>query len=301
MGGVPGVRLPAAYRAAARLSVRVTVAAGAGFYLFLYGFGSTVAATYALFAAVALAGLSHIPGTGRQRAAVVLRLLPVCWVLITIGTYLSVRTWSAALGMLVVGFALAFAAVGGPRPAGAAPGLQLMYILPSFPPYDPGSLGQRLAGATVGIALLVLAETFLLPDPPTVPYRELAARAADCARRCADELTGPPYVLSEEASREAREASTGLRSSRVPEAERPAGPGLRDRALAHTGLATRTLLARLAVPPRLPLGPHPAGTGFDALRAVRDVARETADCLRGRAPAGDAHTELLRARAAVAA
>ncbi|MCZ0984854.1 hypothetical protein O1M54_02460 [Streptomyces diastatochromogenes] len=35
--------------------------------------------------------------------------------------------------MFVVGFALAFSAIGGPRPAGAAPGLQLLYILPSFP------------------------------------------------------------------------------------------------------------------------------------------------------------------------
>ncbi|MEU3725282.1 hypothetical protein [Streptomyces sp. NPDC031705] len=236
MGGVRAVRLPAGYAAAGRRSVRVTLAGGAGFYLFLYGFGSTVAATYALFAAVALAGLSHIPGTGRQRAAVLMRLVPACWVLITIGTYLSVRTWSAVAGMLAAGFALAFVAVGGPRAAGAGPGLQLMYILPSFPPYDPGSLGERLAGATVGLALLVLAEAFLLPDPPAVPYRELAARAAECAQGCADELAVPPYALSRARERRAAEAATGLRPSRVPEAERPAGPGLRDRALAHTGL-----------------------------------------------------------------
>ncbi|MFD0514846.1 hypothetical protein ACFQ0Q_39735 [Streptomyces aureus] len=121
-GGVPRVRLPAAYRAAARRSARVTVAAGAGFYLFLYGFGSAEAAIYALFAAVSLAGLSHIPGTGRQRAAVVARLLPVSLVLITVGTYLSVQTWTATTGMLVIGFALAFSAVGGPRPAGPRPG-----------------------------------------------------------------------------------------------------------------------------------------------------------------------------------
>ncbi|OEJ34974.1 FUSC family protein [Streptomyces subrutilus] len=301
MAGVPRVRLPAAYRAAARRAARVTVAAGAAFYLFLYGFGLPDAATYAVFAAVAMAGLSRIPGTGRQRAAVVLRLLPVCWVLITIGTYLAVRTWSAVVGMLLVGFALAFAAVGGPRPAGAAPGLQLMYILPSFPPYDPGSLGERLAGATTGLVFLVLAEAFLLPDPPTVPYRELAARAADTARDCADELTRGRFTLSDAAARAALAAGTGLRSSLVPEAERPAGASVRDRALAQTGLSLRTLLRRLSLLPPAPGGPDPGRGGLDVLRAVRDAAEETAGRLRGREPTGDAHAELLRARSALAA
>ncbi|WP_234358633.1 hypothetical protein [Streptomyces sp. NRRL B-24085] len=49
-----------------------------------------MAATYALFAAIALGGLSRIRGTGRQRAAVLLRALPLCWVLVVVGTYLSV-------------------------------------------------------------------------------------------------------------------------------------------------------------------------------------------------------------------
>ncbi|MFE5945720.1 FUSC family protein [Streptomyces sp. NPDC056480] len=306
MGGTPGerlskARLPPAYAAAVRRSVRVTVAAAAGFYLFLYGFDSPVAATYALFAAVAMAGLSHIPGTGRQRAATLLPVVPACWALITIGTYLSVRTWSAVLGMLVIGFVLAFMAVGGPRPAGAAPGLQLMYILPSFPPYVPESLGERLVGATVGLALLILAEAFLLPDRVQgVPYRELAARAADRAARCADDLTSAPYTLDDTALRAARELSGSLRSSRVPEAERPAGPGVRARALAHTGLATRTLLGRLTSLPPPPGGPAEARTWPEVLRAVRDTCLETASLLRGRDGSGDARSRLQEARRALA-
>ncbi|MET9542818.1 FUSC family protein [Streptomyces sp. NPDC006553] len=306
MGGTSGerlskVRLPPAYAAAVRRSVRVTLAAAAGFYLFLYAFDSAVAATYALFAAVAMAGLSHIPGTGRQRAATLLPVVPACWALITIGTYLSVRTWSAVLGMLVIGFVLAFMAVGGPRPAGAAPGLQLMYILPSFPPYVPESLGERLVGATVGLALLILAEAFLLPDRvPGVPYRELAARAADHAGRCADELASAPYTLDETALRAARELSGSLRSSRVPEAERPAGPGVRARALAHTGLATRTLLGRLTSLPPPPGGPAEARTWPEVLRAVRDACLETASLLRGRDSSGDARSRLQEARRALA-
>ncbi|MEU8774259.1 FUSC family protein [Streptomyces sp. NPDC048606] len=274
-------RLPAAYAHAARISLRVTLAAGAGFYLFLYGFGQTVAATYALFAAVSLAGLSRIPGTGRQRAEVLVRLIPAVWLLIAAGTFLAVRTWSAVLGMLVIGFALAFVAVGGPRPAGAAPGLQLMYILPSFPPYAPDTLGERLVGATVGLVLLIAAEAWLLPDPPTVPYRELAARAALTAERCARELTRPPYGLSPATREAAGAAAETLRPSRVPEAERPAGPGVRSRALAHTGLATRTLINRLLRLPALPPGEDPADDGLDILRAVGRSTSDTAARLRG--------------------
>ncbi|MEU6977627.1 FUSC family protein [Streptomyces sp. NPDC046371] len=300
MGGPFPRRLPPAYRAAARRALRVTIAAGAGFYVLLYGFDLAVGATYALFAAIAMAGLSRLPGSGRQRAMVLVGAVPVCWVLITLGTYLSVRTWSAVLGMLVVGFALAFMAVGGPRFAGAATGLQLMYILPSFPPYDPGSLGERLAGATFGLALLIVAELTLLPEPAALPYRERAARAAEAAAHCADRLRTAPYTLPEAVRRTARDLSTGLRSSQVPEAERPAGAGLRQRALAHTGLATRTLLGRLTVlPPPPPTGAEPSGP--DPLRAVTEAARETAARLRGHVPDGRTRAGLRQARQALAA
>ncbi len=91
MGGVvarwwdPGV-----YVVSGRRAVRVALAAASGFYVFRYGLDCPVAATYALFAAIALGGLSRIRGTGRQRAAVLLRALPLCWVLVVVGTYLSV-------------------------------------------------------------------------------------------------------------------------------------------------------------------------------------------------------------------
>ncbi|MGW7454552.1 FUSC family protein [Streptomyces sp. NPDC054787] len=278
----------AAYAGAARRSLRVTAAAGAGFYLFLYGLGQPVAATYALFSAVALAGLSRIPGTGRQRAAVLLRALPAAWLLVAAGTYLAVRTWSAVAGMLVIGFALAFVAVGGPRPAGAAPGLQLLYILPSFPPYAPDTLGERFAGTTTGILLLILAEAFLFPDPPTVPYRELAARAALTAERCAGELARAPYTLTPAHRAAARAAGEALRPSRVAEAERPAGPGIRSRALAQTGLASRTLLNRLTRIPAPAPGREPTQAGLDLLRAVGRSAADAAALLRGEPAAGSA-------------
>ncbi|MFD0376374.1 FUSC family protein [Streptomyces sp. NPDC127112] len=304
MGGVPRPRLPGGYAASGVRAVRVTLVAAAGFYLFLYGFGAPTAATYALFSAVALAGLSRIPGTGPQRAATVLRLAPVCWLLVVVGTYLSVRTWAAVAGMLVIGFALAFAAVGGPGLAGAGPGLQLLYILPSFPPYDPGSLGVRLVGTTTGLALLVLAERYLFPEPAPPSYQELAARAADTAAHCARELGAPPYALGPAEAGRAAEAGAALRSLNVPEADRPAGPGVRDRALTHTGLAARTLLSRLSAL-------HGAPGAAEILLGVRRLAERTAEDLRrrtGHGPApgtapgsGSAYEELAAARARLAA
>ena len=278
----------------------MTLVAAAGFFLFRYGLGLPVAATYALFSAVALGGLSKIPGTGRQRAATGLRALPVCWLLVIVGTCLSVRTWSAVAGMLIVGFALAFTAVGGPRPAGAAPGLQLLYILPSFPPYDPGSLGERLIGTTTGLALLIAAEALLLPEPPPPSYPERAAHAARTAAHCATLLAAPPHALTGTDSGAAREAGAALRPLTVPEAERPAGPGLRDRALAHTGLATRTLLSRLAqltTPPGDDQGPRVTAV----LHAVAGLSTGTANSL-GSGPAPLApYEELAAARAHLSA
>ncbi|GGS81980.1 FUSC family protein [Streptomyces cinerochromogenes] len=300
MWGVPAARLPTAYAASGRRALRVTLVAAAGFYAFRYGLDRPVAATYALFTVVALGGLSRIPGTGRQRAAFIARLLPVCWVLVVLGTCLSVRTWSAVLGMLVVGFTLAFSAVGGPRPAGAAPGLQLLYILPSFPPYDPGSLGDRLLGTTTGVALFVAAEALLLPEPAPPSYRERAARAALVAERCAARLAAARTALTGTDIRAAQEASQALRPLSVPEAERPAGPGVRERALSHTGLAIRTLLGRLA---RLPAVRDDA-TAPDVtavLRAVARLATATAGCLRTGTSAVAPREELLTARARLSA
>ncbi|MER6736929.1 FUSC family protein [Streptomyces puniciscabiei] len=278
MGGVPARRIPADYAVSGRRAVRVTLVAAAGFYLFRYGLDRPVAATYALFASVALGGLARIPGTGRQRAVTVLRLLPVCWLLVVVGTFLSVRTWSAVVGMLAVGFMLGFAAVGGPRPAGAAPGLQLLYILPSFPPYAPATLGERLAGTSTGLALFIAAEALILPEPAPPSYRERAAHAGRTAAHCAALLAAPPYALTGPDIRAVWESSRSLRSLTVPEAERPAGPGVRDRALAHTGLATRTLLSRLAQLPDPP-GGEPGSEVTAVLRAVAGLAAATADCL----------------------
>lgn len=62
----------------------------------------------------------------------------------------AVRTRAAVARMLVTGFLLPFAAVAGPRLAGAAPDPQLLYILPRFPAYAPQTPEKRLSGTTPG-------------------------------------------------------------------------------------------------------------------------------------------------------
>ncbi|MEU8754694.1 FUSC family protein [Streptomyces chartreusis] len=220
-------------------SVRVTLAASLGFYTFVYGLDEPVLALYALFGPISLGLLSPIPGSGRQRAEVMMKALPVGLGLVTLGTVLAVHTWAAVLGMLVVGFLLAFAAIAGPRPAGAAPGLQLFYILACFPPYEPDTLGLRLAGLTFGVVALVLCELFLLPTPPEPTYRAALAQALATAR---DTITGDNALSPEEL----REAGARLRLSNTSPAQRPAGPGRAARGLAQAGSAARRLLEQLA-------------------------------------------------------
>lgn len=241
-----------------RRAVRVTTAACAGFYPFVYGMDRPATALYALFGPVALGMLSPIPGSGRQRAAVMLRALPVGLVLVALGTMLAVHTWTAVSGMLVVGFVLAFAAVAGPRPAGAAPGLQLFYILACFPPYAPEALGERLTGLTLGVLLLVACELFLLPEPPTASYREsLADAVAIAGRAAADAARGRPAEAAAGAADRLRATGRQLRLSQIPPAERPAGAGRVDRALTQAGSAARRLLDLLA---RLGETTAPVGT-----------------------------------------
>ncbi|WKD31889.1 FUSC family protein [Streptomyces xanthophaeus] len=284
-----------------RRALRTTLSACVSFFVCLYALDRPVAATYALFAAVSMAALSHIPGTGRQRAAVMVKATPVAWVLLTIGTYLAIRTWSAVAGMLLIGFALAFVAAAGPRAAGAAPGLQLLYILPCFPPYAPDTLVERLAGATFGLLLLVLAEAFVLPEEPGPTYRRLAAGVSGTAARCVAELGRAPYTLSAASAESARAAGESLRPFRTDEADRPAGPGLRDRALSHAGLAARTLLARLVNLPPPPPPPVPMAQEPEILTAVGRAVTETAALLDGRGDTTEAADALRRVREQAAA
>lgn len=310
---------------AMRRAVRVSVAASAGFYTARYLLDEPAVALYALFAPIALGILSQIPGGGRDRALVVLRVLPIAAALTALGTALAVGTPPAVAGMLLVGFVLAFGAVCGPAPAGVAPGLLLVYILACFPPYAPDTLPERLLGLTAGCLLLALCEWRLLPAPGDIGYRERVARALDTAGRAARAAAagGPADPAP---AGELRAAGQALRLSRLPPAVRPTGASRTDRALAHTGSATRRLLDQLAraaertgpPPARDPVSAHlVAGIAAECALMARNLRGErpvpgaemleemTEDFLRARARAADAREpvppDVLRRRSAVLA
>ncbi|WP_326622532.1 FUSC family protein [Streptomyces decoyicus] len=259
-------------------AVRVTVGSCVAFYLCRYALGLTVMSVYATFTVVALGVLARIPGSGRQRAATVLTAIPAGLALVTLGTLLAVQTWAAVLGMLVIGFVVAYAGTTGPRIAGAAPGMQLLYILPCFPPYAPDALGQRLSGFLLGAVLLALAQRFVLPEPDTPPFCRLLADAADAAADLADHHGGP---LPVEALARAHRTGDALRPSRVPPADLPASPSLTHKAMAHATEGVRTLLARLEAL-HTAAGPHDVyhPETVVLLQGISAAAREAADALR---------------------
>ncbi|MDT5042313.1 MAG: hypothetical protein QOE51_3298 [Actinoplanes sp.] len=234
-----------------RRAARVTLVACLGFYVCRYGLGNPAMAPYALFGAIALGVLSQIPGSPRQRSTTLVAMLPVCWILITIGTLLSVNNWAAAAGMFVLGFLVSFVGVGGPRLVGLAAGAQLLYILPCFPPYDPGSLGWRLAGVTMAVLLLAVAEVTLWPDPAPVPYRQRLAETVDALARClatlADGWAGDLGARDRLAALlpEATDAADAIRPSRLPPGQRPASAGRHDRALSTAAGTARLMLGRV--------------------------------------------------------
>ncbi len=227
---------------AVRRSARVTVAACAGFYAARYGLGDRTVAIYALFGAVAAGGLSSVPGTPRQRATTLLAALPLAAGLVTLGTWLAVHGWAAALGMLAVGFLVTYSGVGGPKLVGLANGLQLFYILPCFPPYAPSTLGLRLSGLVAGVVLMAAAELWLWPAVCPGRYEDRLARAARVAADALYGLAAEPTRRSDPAS--LLEMSQALRMSQVPADERPASASARDQALSEGAGHMRHLLAQ---------------------------------------------------------
>lgn len=261
------------------------------FYACGYGLHNPTLATYALFGTVALGALSQIPGTPAQRARTLVAVAPVGALLVTTGTLLSVSTWTAVAGMFVLGFGVAYAGVGGPRLVGLAAGMQLLYILPCFPPYDPGSLGYRIAGLALAAGALAVAELTLWPDRAPVPYERLLADAvqalADCLDACALMVSGAPGGRDRLAALlpAAGEAAEAIRPSRLAPGQRPASAGRRDRALSQAGAAVRLSVGR-TTDLFFEDGHDPLGTADAAtlLGAAASAARAAAGWLRGQGP-----------------
>ncbi|MFG2051823.1 FUSC family protein [Micromonospora sp. NPDC048935] len=280
--------------AALRRAARLTLVASVVFYGCRYGAGSSVLATYGLFGTIAAGSFAQLPGPAPQRARVLVTALPAIWALIAAGSLLAWSTWSAASGMLVIGFVVAFAGVGNPRLVGLASAFQLFYILASFPPYQPGTLPERLGGVTLAIVLLAAAEVLLWPDPVPVSYRQLLTRAADGVGAfldaTADALTdrNAGHGAPERRRTRAYDMVAPLGLGRNPPELSPTAAGAQDRALRISAAALREVLAgadRLArdAPPE----PIPDLAAARLLRVCADTTRAAGHSLAPGAPPVD--------------
>jgi len=202
---------------------------------------------------------------------------------------------------VVVGFGVSYACVGGSRVVGAVNGLQLLYILPSFPPYQPDSLDSRLVGLTGGIGLLILADRLLWPEPGPEPFTRRLGDAARGVRAyllhtlerpvgAAADSVGNAVIGAAAGNGQLRTATSApLRLSHVPALERPTGPGARDRAAAHATVLLRGLDSR-AASLRTLLNEDGHGLGDPEQRLVHaaaDTLGAVADALAGDGPVAD--------------
>ncbi|RQX13998.1 FUSC family protein [Micromonospora arida] len=275
-----------------RRAARLTLVASVVFYGCRYGAGSSTLATYGLFGTIAAGSFAQLPGPAPQRARILVLSLPVVWALIAAGSLLAWSTWAAAGGMLVVGFVVAFAGVGNPRLVGLASAFQLFYILASFPPYQPGTLPERLGGVTLAVVLLAAAEVFLWPDPVPVSYRQRLAEAADGVAAfldaAAEKLTDPHAAAGDPDRRRERahDVVAAIELNRSPPAWAPTAAGAQDRALRICAAALREVLGeadRLAAD--APPEPIPDLAAARLLRSCADTTRAVGRSLSPGAPA----------------
>ena len=275
---------------ALRKALRATVTACGGFFMCRYGFGDVTMATYALFSAIAIGALTDVFGAPMVRTKVYLAALPVAAALITLGTVLAAHLWSAVVGMLVVGFVVAFAGVGGPRLVGLANGMQLFYILPCFPPYEPHTLPERLIGLVIGAALVIVADRVLLPEPAPQRYELRIADAADMVGRYLRAVRDDPGTYQPQLRTLTRQTLERLRLTCVPLNERPTGPSRADRGLTHAAGAVRIIGARTRALEELPCGPDapPVAIITELLDAVLESLNQASVALRGLGSAPEA-------------
>ncbi|MDL5157296.1 FUSC family protein [Actinomycetospora termitidis] len=278
--------------AATRRAVRIAVAASVGFLVCRYGLGEPTVAVYAVFGVLGFGVFSDVSGTPAQRLRTIATCCAAGLVLVTLGSLLAVDTWAATLGVLVAGVAVALLALGGPRAAGVVVGLHLLYILPSFPPFEPDQLPLRLVGLVIGTALLALADRFLLPPASPHPFARRAAAAARALAAHLEALATDGADLAR-ARRTSTWTAERLRLSVVPVAERPTGPDAADRGLTHLAAALRALHQRVVALEEWPPAPIGPGTAPDPeapralLAAVAHSLHQVAAALAGHRAAPD--------------
>lgn len=285
----------------------MTATAVAAFYGCRYGLGDPTMALYAVFAVLAFSLLSQTSGPPNVRSRTLLACLAFGLVDVTIATYAAVNTWVAVVAMFVFGFLVSFAGVCGVRVSEVSTGLQLLFILPSLPPFDPESLGSRLTGLTIGLVLLIITDRVLLPEPAPPSFADRLADGTEKARALAAgivEACRPGGSVDGAALdrlvAEAKAASSRLRLAEVPLVERPSAPTRRDRGLTDAAGALRAVSYRLMVL-RAEVDEDPQGMPVPVVAAIEATLADVQDALRdqGSPPSTDRLTHALESEQAM--
>ncbi|HEY3872658.1 MAG TPA: FUSC family protein [Actinocrinis sp.] len=168
---------------ATRRAARAAILMPSLFALADKGIGNPTIAVFASFGAMGTLLFVDFGGTMRERLTAQAALVGAGGVFICLGTLASQHVWSAALGMLVVGFAVLFAGVISSVLAGATTALLVGFVLPVTLPGPPGTIPDRLAGWFLAGAVSVAAIGLLWPQPTREPLRMTTAEACELLAR----------------------------------------------------------------------------------------------------------------------
>ena len=273
--------------AALRRAVRTALIMPALFALCDRVIDDPALATFAAFGSFAMLLLVDFTGPMADRLLDQAALGVACVALICLGTLVSEHTWLAAITMLVVAFAILFAAVVSSVLAGATTTLLLALILPISIPGPASSIPDRIGGWGLAAAASLLAISLLWPSPTRNPIR---AGAVAATRALAGRLRAEvAYVMSAggEHTEGAHRAAGELAAERVQSLQRtffatpyrPTGLATDARAVIRLVDELRWLHAIVlrSAPKQHP--PRPAPSVCAVKRSAADVLDRAADQL----------------------
>ncbi|HET9895778.1 MAG TPA: FUSC family protein [Streptosporangiaceae bacterium] len=165
--------MPAAARA-----LRAMIIVPGLFALCFYAIGSPQMTVYAVFGSFGALLFSSFGGSRRDKAVAHLGLAVAGTVTIVIGTLVSDSVWVAAVVTIPVAFALFFAAVAGPNPAGGVTATLLAYVLPVASAGSAGVIPDRLAGWWLAQVVTAASALLIAPRSAGDQLREAAANSA---------------------------------------------------------------------------------------------------------------------------
>jgi uncharacterized membrane protein YccC len=168
---------------ATRRAMRAAIIMPSIFAITDKGIGNPTLAVFASFGAMATLLFVDFGGTMRERLNAQAALVGTGVVLVCLGTLASRHIWSAALGMLVVGFAVLFVGVISSVLAGATTTLLIAFVLPVMLPGPPSSIPDRVAGWLLAGAVSLVAISLLWPQPTREPLRMSTAQACELLAR----------------------------------------------------------------------------------------------------------------------